>query len=135
KDTDCRFLLANLAVARQMGAKSSEELIGKTDFDFYPRELATTFFEDEQRVIRGGKAETNREEAGMDPQGNLSHVLTTQVPLRGKNGQVIGLVGIGHDITHLKRIQAEMQSAREVAEAEIGRASCRERGEVRVGGV
>ena len=53
----------------------------------------------------------------MDPQGNLSHVLTTQVPLRGKNGQVIGLVGIGHDITHLKRIQAEMQSAREVAEA------------------
>src|SRR5213082_2325373 len=117
KDTDCRFLLANLAVARQMGAKSSEELIGKTDFDFYPRELATTFFEDEQRVIRGGKAETNREEAGMDPQGNLSHVLTTQVPLRGKNGQVIGLVGIGHDITHLKRIQAEMQSAREVAEA------------------
>ena len=53
----------------------------------------------------------------MDPQGNLSHVLTTQVPLQGKNGQVIGLVGIGHDITHLKRIQAEMQSAREVAEA------------------
>src|SRR5437763_330258 len=110
KDTDCRFLLANLAVARQMGAKSSEELIGKTDFDFYPRELTTTFFEDEQRVIRGGKAETNREEAGMDPQGNLSHVLTTQVPLRGKNGQVIGLVGIGHDITHLKRIQAEMSN-------------------------
>lgn len=117
KDTDCRFLLANVAVARQMGAKGPEELLGKTDFDFYPRDLATTFFEDEQKVIRAGQAEINREESGMDPQGNLSHVLTTQVPLRGRNGQVIGLVGIGHDITHLKKIQEEMQRARETAEA------------------
>ena len=117
KDTDCRFLVANFAVAKQMGAKAPEELIGKTDFDFYPRDLATTFFADEQKVIRTRQAEINREESGMDPQGNVSQVLTTQVPLLGKNGQVIGLVGIGHDITHLKKIQAEMQRAREVAEA------------------
>ena len=117
KDTGCRFIVANAAVARQMGAKSPEELLGKTDFDFYPRELAATFFEDEQKVIRSGQAEVNREESGLDPQGNVSQVLTTQVPLRDKNGQVIGLVGIGHDITHLKKIQAEMQRAREVAEA------------------
>jgi len=117
KDTDCRFIVANAAVARQMGAQSPDKLLGKTDFDFYPRELATTFFEDEQRVIRAGKAEINREESGLDPQGNVSQVLTTQVPLRDKNGKVTGLVGIGHDITHLKKIQAEMQKAREVAEA------------------
>jgi PAS domain S-box-containing protein len=117
KDTDCRFLLANMSVARQMGAREPKELLGKTDFDFYPRDLATVFFEDEQKVIRTGHAEINREESGMDPQGSLSHVLTTQVPLRGKKGEVIGLVGIGHDITHLKKIQAEMQRAREVAEA------------------
>jgi two-component system, sensor histidine kinase and response regulator len=117
KDTDCRFLLANMSVARQMGAKGPEELLGKTDFDFYPRDLATTFFEDEQKVIRSGQAEINREETGLDPQGNSSHVLTTQVPLRAKNGEVIGLVGTGHDITHLKKVQAEMQTAREAAEA------------------
>ena len=117
KDADCRFLVANFAVARQMGAQTPEALLGKTDFDFYPRELATTFFEDEQRVIRSGQAEINREEKGLDPQGNVSHVLTTQVPLRDKNGRVIGLVGVGHDISHLKKIQAEMQKAREVAEA------------------
>jgi len=117
KDTDCRFLVANAAVARQMGAKSPEELLGKTDFDFYPRELATTFFEDEQKVIRAGQAEINREESGLDPQGNVSQVLTTQVPLRDKNGKVAGLVGIGHDITQLKKVHAEMQKAREVAEA------------------
>lgn len=117
KDTDCRFLLANVPVAQQMGAESPEELIGKTDFDYYPHDLAATFYEDEQRVIRTGKAEIDREETGLDPQGNVSCVLTTQVPLRDKNGQVTGLVGIGHDITELKKIQAEMQRAREVAEA------------------
>jgi PAS domain S-box-containing protein len=117
KDVDCRFLVANLAVARQMGAKTTEELIGKTDFDFYPREVATPFFEDEQRVIRSGRAEVNREEQGLDSHGNASQVMTTQVPLWDKNGRVTGLVGIGRDITHLKKVQEETQKAREAAEA------------------
>ena len=117
KDLDCRFLLANLAVARQMGAKTPEELIGKSDFDFYPREIATTFYEDEQNVIRTGQAVIDREEKGLDSHGNQSQIMTTQVPLRDKNGQVTGLVGIGHDITHLKKAQEEMNMAREAAEA------------------
>ncbi|MGB2591767.1 MAG: response regulator [Candidatus Acidiferrum sp.] len=117
KDVDCRFLVANVSVARQMGVKSPEELLGKTDFDFYPRELASTFYEDEQKVIRSGRAEVNREETGLDSQGNTSQVMTTQVPLRDKSGRVTGLVGIGRDITHLKKAQEEMQKAREAAEA------------------
>src|SRR5579859_1239185 len=117
KDADCRFLLANLAVARQMGANTPEELLGKSDFDFYPRDLATTFYEDEQKVIRSGQAVVNREEKGVDSHGNESEIMTTQVPLRDKNGRVTGLVGIGHDITHLKKVQEEMKMAREAAEA------------------
>jgi len=116
KDADCRFLVANLSVARQMGAKTTEELLGKNDFDFYPREVAATFYEDEQRVIRTGQAEVNREETGLDSQGNASQILTTQVPLRDKNGRVTGLVGIGHDITHLKKAEEEMRRARDLAE-------------------
>jgi len=117
KDADCRFLLANLAVARQMGAKTPQELLGKSDFDFYPPELAATFYEDEQTVIRSGQAVVNREEKGVDSQGNESEIMTTQVPLRDKNGRITGLAGIGHDITHLKKVQAEMKVAREAAEA------------------
>jgi PAS domain S-box-containing protein len=117
KDSECRFLVANHSVALQMGAKTPEELLGKTDFDFYPREIAAPFFEDEQRVIRSGQAEVNREEKGLDINGNVSQVMTTQVPLRDKNGRVTGLVGIGRDITHLKKVQEEMQKAREAAEA------------------
>jgi PAS domain S-box-containing protein len=117
KDAECRFLVANLAVARQMGAESANELVGKTDFDYYPKELATTFSEDERRVMLSGHAEVNREEVGMDANGMISQVLTTQVPLRDKNGRVTGLAGIGRDITHIKKAQEEMQRAREAAEA------------------
>jgi PAS domain S-box-containing protein len=117
KDAECRFLVANLSVARQMGAKSPEELLGKSDFDYYPRELAETFFNDERKVILSGQADVNREEVGLDPQGNVSQVLTTQVPLRDKHGRVIGLAGVGRDITQLKKAQEEMQKAREAAEA------------------
>jgi PAS domain-containing protein len=62
KDVDSRFLVANLCLARQMGAQSAEEVIGKTDLDFFPRELATTYLETEQRVIRTGEPEVNRTE-------------------------------------------------------------------------
>jgi signal transduction histidine kinase/DNA-binding response OmpR family regulator len=79
--------------------------------------LAAAFYKDEQAVIRSGQAVVNREEKGVDSQGNESEIMTTQVPLRDKNGRITGLVGIGHDITHLKKVQAEMKVAREAAEA------------------
>lgn len=117
KDAECRFVVANQAVARQMGAQSPSDVIGKSDFDFYPKHLAETFYHDEMRVIRTGEAEVNREEEGVDAHGSVSQVLTTQVPLRDKKGRVTGLAGIGRDITHIKKAQEEMRKAREAAEA------------------
>jgi PAS domain S-box-containing protein len=118
KDADSRFLLANCAVARQMGAPTPDALIGKTDFDFYPPELAKTFFEDEQRVIHSGQAEINREESGLDTYGNLSQVLTTQVPLHDSTGKVIGLVGIGRDITAIKNTEDALRRTTEALNTE-----------------
>jgi len=99
KDVDGRFLLANVAVARIMGAKTPAELLGKNDFDFHAKELATLYHEDEQAVIRSGKPLQAREEECRDPAGNLMHLETTKVPLRDASGRVTGLVGIGRDIT------------------------------------
>jgi PAS domain S-box-containing protein len=113
KDAKCRFLLANVSVARQMGAKTPEDLIGKTDFDYYPPDLAKTFFDDEQRIIRTGQAEVNREETGMDASGKKSQILTTQVPIRDKNGRVVSLAGIGRDITELKKTGEALSRAKE----------------------
>src|SRR3984885_15678395 len=99
KDVNGRFLLANVAIARIMGAKSPSELLGKSDFDFHPSELATLYQDDEQEVLRSGKPLLAREEECRHPGGNLVHLETTKIPLRDAAGTVIGLVGIGRDVT------------------------------------
>ncbi|MGC2420154.1 MAG: response regulator [Candidatus Acidiferrales bacterium] len=116
KDADSRFLVANLPVARQMGVQTPEELTGKNDFDFYPHDLAAAFLEDEQSVIRSGRPLHNREETGMDRMGNVTNILTTKVPLHDSSGRVIGIAGIGRDITELKRAETKLIRALEAAE-------------------
>src|SRR5262249_780526 len=82
KDDNGRFLLANVAVARIMGAKVPGDLLGKSDFDFHPKELATLYHEDELAVIRSGQPLLAREEECRDRAGNLLHLETTKIPLR-----------------------------------------------------
>jgi two-component system sensor histidine kinase/response regulator len=117
KDAQSRFVVANASLAGSMGVKSSEELLHKTDFDFYPKELADAYYQDEQNVIHTKQPLFNREEQGFDADGNRIWLLTTKVPLYDKNGRVTGVAGIGRDITHLKKTQEEMQKATEAAEA------------------
>jgi len=111
KDAKCRFVLANLHVARLMGAETPEELLGKTDFDFYPREMAQAFFDDEQHMMRTAQPFYNREETNVDKAGNEFHVLSTKVPARDSKGQIIGIAGIGRDITARKKIENELREA------------------------
>jgi PAS domain S-box-containing protein len=111
KDLESRFLVANSHVARVVGANSVEELLGKTDFDFYPLEQARGFYEDEQNVIRSGQPLYNREEKGADSAGNEIDILTTKVPVRDSTGYVIGIAGIGRDITARKKIENELLEA------------------------
>ncbi len=105
KDAEGRFLLKNRADAALMGAKSTAEVVGKTDFDYYPPELAEQFHADDQQVMESGKPLIDREEPNIDAQGNTRWLLTTKVPLRDDQGGVIGLVGIGRDITEHKQTE------------------------------
>ena len=116
KDAECRFLLANASVARHMGT-SPDNLLGKSDFDFFPPDLAEAYCEDERKVMRSGEALINREEAGLDANGNAMTLLTTKVPLRDEQGKVVGILGIGRDITARVKVEAEVRAAREAAEA------------------
>jgi len=116
KDEQSRFVLANRAVADLTGAKNPEDLLGKTDFDYFPQEIAASFFADEQAVIRSGKALINREEPSIDVQGNAKWNLTTKVPLLDPSGRPVGIMGIGRDLTPRKRAEAEVEKARAAAE-------------------
>jgi diguanylate cyclase (GGDEF)-like protein/PAS domain S-box-containing protein len=102
KDTDSRFIACNVLAARGMGTTPAEA-IGKTDFDFFPETMATSFFLDEQTVIRSGQPLIEREEPVLDrASGATRYFATTKVPYRDQAGNVIGIVGIGRDITDRK---------------------------------
>jgi PAS domain S-box-containing protein len=102
KDTDSRFIACNAHVAANMGTRP-ENAIGKTDFDFFTPELAKKFMADEQALIKSGTAIIGLEEPGFDKvTGTQRTVVTSKVPLRNDGGEVIGLIGIGFDITERK---------------------------------
>ncbi|MEZ6123412.1 MAG: PAS domain-containing protein [Planctomycetaceae bacterium] len=117
KDRQGRFLLTNPALTRLYGQRSPRQLEGRTDFDFVPAEVARHFQEDDQRVMASGQPLIDREESNVDATGETLWMLTSKIPLRDADGNVIGLVGIGRDITRLKR--AQQHAARKAVEAEL----------------
>jgi PAS domain S-box-containing protein len=114
KDVDSRFILVNPATAHLLGVKAIEEVIGKTDADFFPPKLARQFRADEQALMRSGQPLLNHEERAIDQKtGKPVWNLTTKVPLRDPQGKVIGLVGINRDITTYKETEKALQAASE----------------------
>ena len=102
KDTESRFIACNAHLAQSIGT-IPEDAIGKTDLDFFPRELAEKFMADEQALIQSGTAIMALEEPGFDKAtGTDRTVVTSKVPLRNDTGEVIGLIGIGFDVTERK---------------------------------
>ena len=110
KDMDCRKVIANLAEVRLSGQQSEAEILGKDDFVLYPKELAEKFFADDQAVLQTGQSVINREEYVLNKQGQKTWLLTTKIPLRDESNQIVGLIGLGRDITGRKRSEAERQA-------------------------
>ncbi|MDQ4127915.1 MAG: PAS domain-containing protein, partial [Actinomycetota bacterium] len=108
KDRESRFVINNTEHARLLGAPE-EELVGKTDFDVFPREHAERYYSDEQEVVLTGKPLIGREEPSVDRAGNRRWHSTTKVPLQDSAGGIAGLVGISSDITERKQAEEEIK--------------------------
>jgi PAS domain S-box-containing protein len=110
-------------MARLAGVTTTAQLIGKTDYDFFPTELAAKYFADEKQVMESGESLLDYEELVEDQDtGELGWTVTTKVLLRDENGEVNGIVGIGYDITQRKQMEArllERTQALEVANARL----------------
>ncbi len=111
KDVDSRFIAMNAALARNMGT-TTDEALGRTDFDFHKPELAKKFYADEQALIKSGESIIDLEEPGFDQvTGQPRTVVTSKVPLRDVNGDVIGIIGVGFDITERKLAEQRLASS------------------------
>jgi len=97
KDLQEKFTFANQQFCRVLGHPLSE-IVGKTDFDFFPRELAEKYQRDDRAVIQTGKPFTTVEEHQAPGQSKI-YVHVVKTPLVGPNGDIIGLQGIFWDIT------------------------------------
>jgi PAS domain S-box-containing protein len=92
-------------MARRFGWASPLEGVGLTDFDLFPDELARLKFADEQRVMETGEPMIGREERDRTPDGRIRWLSSSKMPLRDRQGRIVGTFGISRDIT--ARIEAE----------------------------
>ena len=116
KDKQGRFVLNNPAHARVLGAKSPADLKGKSDFDFFPGELAAQFYTDEQAIIKSGKPLINQEQYKCDlgaPNGAKRWSVASKVLWHDHEGNLLGTVGITRDIHEFKLVQEALHQSEE----------------------
>lgn len=125
KDDQGRFIAANRATTLRYGVESEGRLIGARDEEFVPTEIARAYREDDLKVIQTGKPLIDRLELFYDEQHGLDWFLTTKLPVIGKCGRVIGVMGVvRRDEKRLHhRDVAEVRTAIDFARAHCHRQS------------
>lgn len=102
KDADNRLLAVNQAYANICGAASPEELLGKTDVDLWPEDLAKRYLADDQEVLRTRQKKSG-EEPIEDRRGVRKWFEVYKAPVENDQGKLYGTVGFSRDITHRKQ--------------------------------
>jgi len=98
KDLQGRFIMVNGAFAALFGAKGEDDMVGKTDHDFSPRDLADQYVAEDRRVIQTGQPLVHQAWLISDHRGAIQWYLSSKIPLFGHGGEVIGIAGVMHDI-------------------------------------
>ena len=120
KDKQSKFIRFSKSMLELFGLEKPEDLLGKSDFDFFSDEHARPAYEGEQEIIETGKAIIDLEEKEVMEDGRVSWVNTTKMPLRNSQGEIIGTFGISKNISRLKKLEFEaMQKADKLIANEV----------------
>lgn len=111
KNADFEIVCANLAFVERLGFHSESEIIGKTDFDLFPRQLAENFRRDDIFVLESGEARLHIVELFFNQQGIPDWYLTNKLPVFDKKKKVIGVMGT---VQSYERRHQEMQPYLEI---------------------
>jgi PAS domain S-box-containing protein len=117
KDKESRFIAVNKPFADTAGMRPAD-LIGKTDFDIWPKELAERYRADDREVMATGRRKQVIEPL-VDKEDKKTWIETIKTPIHDDRGNIIGTTGIAHDVTERKRLEEE----REKWTAELARSN------------
>jgi len=110
KDAASRFIRISKAQSERFGLSDPAQAVSKTDFDFFAKDHAQPAFEDEQKIMRTGQSLEDLEEKEIWSDGRTGWVSTTKVPLRDKQGRIVGTIGISRDITERKQAEEALSN-------------------------
>jgi PAS domain S-box-containing protein len=116
QDKECRKVISNKADVENIGCVNEAEVLGKTDIELFPGKIGERGYNDDKKIIKTGKPIFDLEEEFISEKGVKRWLQTTKIPLQDKDGNITGLVGIGHDITERKEIVEELIRSKEKAE-------------------
>jgi PAS domain S-box-containing protein len=119
KDRESRFIRINRALTTLFGLRTAEEAYGKTDADFYGMQHAQEAFHDELRVMETGQPLLGKVEFETMSDGRKAWSLTTKLPLRDRQGRIIGTCGISREISELKEMEEQLATERNLLRAVI----------------
>ncbi len=109
KDKDSKFIWNNYDHAKQLGAATPDELVGKTDMDYFPAEFAEKARQVELEIMRTGKPVLNIEEELYLDDDNVKYYSASKYPLYDKDNNIVGTWGISRDITETKKLELELE--------------------------
>lgn len=107
KDLHSRLLRTSRSMALKCGRPDSAAMIGITDFDLFSTEHAQQAYEDEQNIVRTGTPVIDKEEKETWPDGRVTWVSSTKLPLQDGEGNTVGTFGVSRDITFRKAAEEE----------------------------
>jgi PAS domain S-box-containing protein len=113
KDKDGRKLIANYSDLQIMNCTSEEEIIGKTDLEIFDTETGARGYAEDMSVLKTGQPLLNQTDCYTDREGKQHWRLTSKIPLFDDQGQITGLVGIGHDFTERKKDEDALRESYE----------------------
>ncbi len=109
KDCNSRFIWNSLEHVQQLGMRKPEDVIGKTDFDFFPKDFAQSARDTEITVMASGQAILNVTEELVLDDDNVRYFLASKYPLYDDNGDIIGTWGTSKDVTNQKLLEKELE--------------------------